>query len=113
MAGISPSSERGNFSTRGAVRSRMTRPLCRALLVLALFAAPRLHAQSDPIEIEDAATAARAWWRDAGEALEAGDSLLALARLDSATQAWPAQAAYHRAVARLAARLRPPPPGAA
>src|SRR5690242_11304053 len=104
MGAISRSSRRRNFSERGAVRLRMTRPLRRSLLLLCLLAPP-LHAQSDPVEIEARAGDARDWWRDAGEALEARDSLLALARLDSATEAWPAQSAYHRAVARFAARL--------
>ena len=98
-------SEGRNFSTRGAVSSWMTRPLCRFVwLPLLLFSAP-LAAQADPSEIEDAAGGARDWWRDAGEALRAGDSLVALWRLDSAARAWPAQPAYHRAVARFAARL--------
>ncbi|HEX7917987.1 MAG TPA: hypothetical protein VF454_01215 [Gemmatimonadales bacterium] len=82
----------------------MTRPLRRSLLVLCLLAPP-LQAQSDPVEIEARAGDARDWWRDAGEALRAGDSLLALARLDSAATSWPGQSAYHRAVARFAARL--------
>lgn len=90
---------------RGAVSNRMTRPLRRSLGLLILLVAPALHAQHDPVEIEARATGARAFWRGAGEALQAGDSLLAIARIDSAARLWPAQPAYHRAVARFAARL--------
>jgi sugar lactone lactonase YvrE len=83
----------------------MTRPLRRALLCSLLFVAAPLAAQVDPVALEDEATSARGYWRAAAQALEGGDSLLALARLDSATRAWPMQAAYHRAAARLAARV--------
>lgn len=83
----------------------MTRPLRRALWFLLCLLAPALHAQSDPIEIEARAGGARDRWRDAGEALQHGDSLLALARLDSAARSWPSQPAYTRAVARFSARL--------
>lgn len=93
-----------NFCAQGAVRFRMTRPLCLAPLFSALLLAAPLFAQ-DGIEIEGRATAGRALWRDAGEALRQGDSLTALARLDSAWHAWPFQSAYPRGFARLAGRL--------
>jgi sugar lactone lactonase YvrE len=83
----------------------MTRPLRRTLQCAFLFLATPLLAQTDPVEVADRATSARAWWRDAAEALRDGDSLLALTRLDSAVTAWPSQSAYHRGVARLALRL--------
>lgn len=83
----------------------MTRPLRRSLWSLALLVAAPLGAQTDPVIIEARATGARSLWRDAGEALRGGDSLLAFARLDSAVVLWPVQPAYQRAVARFAARL--------
>lgn len=86
----------------------MTRPLRRSFWLLPLLIAPALQAQRDPVTLERAATSARSLWRGASEALRSGDSLLAFARLDSATEAWPAQPAYQRAVARFAARLGRP-----
>lgn len=83
----------------------MTRPLRRACLLLVLLFAPPLQAQTDPAAIAAASNAARTFWRAAGTRLEQGDSLGAFVLLDSATIAWPAQAAYQRATARFAARL--------
>jgi sugar lactone lactonase YvrE len=83
----------------------MTRPLRRALpCALVLLAAP-LGAQSAPRAVEDSAAAARAHFRSAGEALQGGDSLRALALLERAAVIWPRQPAYPRAQARLAGRL--------
>lgn len=72
------------------------------LVVTLLLPATTLSAQTTT---ESAAAAARGHWRSAGQRLEGGDSLGALAALDSAVARWPTQAAYSRAVARLAARL--------
>lgn len=76
------------------------RPL--PVLLLALLCTTPLAAQ---VDVEDSAAIARALWRDAGEALDRGDSLHALASLDSAVLIWPRQPAYPRAVSRLAGRL--------
>lgn len=83
----------------------MTRPRCGSLLVLALLGVPALQAQTDGATIAERANGARAEWRAAGERLRAGDSLSALAHLDSAEALWPTQTAYTRAVARMAGRL--------
>ncbi|HWA40097.1 MAG TPA: hypothetical protein VG712_00705, partial [Gemmatimonadales bacterium] len=83
----------------------MTRPLRRAPWSLLLALTVPLQAQTLPAPPDRAAAAARAYWQGAAGALQGGDSLLALARLDSAATVWPVQPAYQRAVARLAARL--------
>ncbi|HET7041220.1 MAG TPA: hypothetical protein VFI13_04350, partial [Gemmatimonadales bacterium] len=76
------------------------------LAVLTFGAALPLRAQADdPVE---AATDARAWWRDAGEALAAHDTARALAALDSASLVWPTQPAHPAALVRLAVVARRP-----
>ena len=77
----------------------------RAPLILVLLA-PSLAAQGRPAA--DSAAVARQQMRAATQALEAGDSTGALAAVQRAASAWPAQPAYVRAFARVAARLGRP-----
>lgn len=82
-------------------------PRSLALLFVVLVGPFPLAAQS-PEEAVERATAARADWRGAGEALASHDTNAALAALDRASRAWPTQSAYPAALFHLAVAARRP-----
>ncbi|HEX5631615.1 MAG TPA: hypothetical protein VFX50_00235, partial [Gemmatimonadales bacterium] len=75
----------------------------RARLPALILAAATSLASPGRAQVADSAAAARVHWRAAVTALRAGDTSTALAAVQRAAVAWPAQPAYQLNTARLAA----------